>query len=257
MLMSCDYGKSWLRHRANVPRITPLEAEVIRRLYSTESFSRLSKGTDQAADPELPDCMIAPLSLPPLKDVHNGDEAFVTIVSGVSQSGAMLVMRMLMAGGMEALVDEHDTSKADPAELCLDYAKVHALFEANDWLDEARGKVVLVTPSLIPALPQAYHYRVVMALQDTGQAIGWHVHDVGHLGQEDAPDHDDLASENLRQLRSAGDALDAHEVPVLFLSEEDVKLHPSRHADRLTSFLDVELDLRAMAGVVGADRNGA
>jgi len=252
--MSYAEGETWAGVRVEDRKITPVEAEVIRRLFASHPTANLSAGFDPETCPHLPECLIAPLALAPLQDIDQGDDDFATIVTGLPQSATVLLMAMLAAGGLAAVTDEQAAARKLTASHSHEHAEAKSLLEANDWLDEARGKALTVTLSLLPALPQACRYRVLMMLPDPTEVTAAHARRSVQFSEDKVSDYDILLAKNLQQLRSIGDVLDAHEIPLLFLSYADVTCDPLGAAHRIASFLELDLDISAMAGVVDLNR---
>ncbi|MCI5151425.1 MAG: sulfotransferase family protein [Candidatus Electrothrix sp. MAN1_4] len=86
----------------------------------------------------------------------------IYIVSGLPRSGTSMMMKMLVAGGMEPVKDDLRKADEDNPKGYYEFERVKKLNEGDTaWLDEARGKVVKVISALLPHLPETYEYRII------------------------------------------------------------------------------------------------
>jgi hypothetical protein len=87
---------------------------------------------------------------------------FISIVSGLPRSGTSLMMSMLAAGGLEVLTDQLRTPDDDNPVGYFELEDVKKLINGeHSWLAESNGKAVKVISTLLPYLPDGYHYRIV------------------------------------------------------------------------------------------------
>jgi hypothetical protein len=87
---------------------------------------------------------------------------YVTVVAGLPRSGTSMMMRMLEAGGIPALVDDHRPSDHHNPAGYYEFQRVKRLPADTDWLDEAIGKAVKIVYLLLYKLPTGYDYRVIL-----------------------------------------------------------------------------------------------
>lgn len=86
----------------------------------------------------------------------------VIIVSGLPRSGTSMMMKMLVAGGLEPVIDNIRTADTDNPEGYFEFERVKALDKGDkSWVAEARGKVVKVISALLQHLPPEHHYKVI------------------------------------------------------------------------------------------------
>ena len=87
---------------------------------------------------------------------------FIPIVSGLPRSGTSLMMNMLAAGGLEVLTDQLRTPDDDNPVGYFELEDVKKLIKGeNSWLARSNGKAVKVISTLLPYLPEGYHYRII------------------------------------------------------------------------------------------------
>ena len=90
------------------------------------------------------------------------DPAFIPIVSGLPRSGTSLMMSMLAAGGLEVITDHLRIPDDDNPVGYFELEQVKKLIQGEHaWLARANGKVVKVISTLLPYLPDGYHYRII------------------------------------------------------------------------------------------------
>jgi hypothetical protein len=87
---------------------------------------------------------------------------FIPIVSGLPRSGTSLMMSMLAAGGLEVLTDHLRAPDDDNPVGYFELEEVKKLIKGeNSWLARSNGKAVKVISTLLPYLPNGYHYRII------------------------------------------------------------------------------------------------
>lgn len=96
---------------------------------------------------------------------------FVTLVSGVPRSGTSLMMRMLVAGGMRPLVDEHRPADVDNPGGYFEYEPVKKTREDASWVENAHGLVVKLVHVLVKHLPRDREYRVVLMRRNLREVL--------------------------------------------------------------------------------------
>ena len=89
-------------------------------------------------------------------------EPFIPIVSGLPRSGTSLMMSMLAAGGLEVMTDRLRVADDDNPVGYFELEDVKKLIRGeHSWLAQSNGKVVKVISTLLPYLPDEYHYRII------------------------------------------------------------------------------------------------
>jgi len=91
-----------------------------------------------------------------------GNQPFIPIVSGLPRSGTSLMMSMLAVGGLEVLTDHLRTPDDDNPVGYFELEDVKKLLAGeHSWLARSNGKAVKVISTLLPYLPNGYHYRII------------------------------------------------------------------------------------------------
>ena len=87
---------------------------------------------------------------------------FIPVVSGLPRSGTSLMMSMLAAGGLEVMTDHLRAPDDDNPVGYFELEEVKKLLKGErSWLAKANGKAVKVISTLLPYLPDGYHYRII------------------------------------------------------------------------------------------------
>jgi hypothetical protein len=176
---------------------------------------------------------------------------FVTVVSGVPRSGTSLLMQMLAAGGLDPLQDGVRPADADNPRGYFEYAPVKRLPESGGWVSAARGRAVKVVHALVPLLPEATPYRVVLVRRAWDEVLASQAVMLARTGRTS----DDLPPDRLVAVFEAQlEALLAWArrvgAPVLEVSFAEVLMDPGGAAAALDVFLGGGLDRDEMSGAV-------
>jgi hypothetical protein len=90
------------------------------------------------------------------------DRPFIPIVSGLPRSGTSLMMSMLAAGGLDVMTDQLRIADDDNPVGYFELEDVKKLIKGEHaWLASSNGKAVKVISTLLPYLPDGYHYRII------------------------------------------------------------------------------------------------
>jgi hypothetical protein len=176
----------------------------------------------------------------------------ITVVTGVPRSGTSLLMQMLVAGGLDALTD--GVREPDPHNP-RGYYELEAVKSTRrdaSWVRDAPGHVVKVIHALVPALPDAYAYRVLLVERDLREVIR------SQEAMLEGEVRDALPAARLAQIFEAqlGELRawsQQHRVPLHELRHADLLRAPEAAARSIADFLNRELDVAAMAQAVVPD----
>ena len=157
----------------------------------------------------------------------------ITVVSGVPRSGASLMMQMLAAGGMPLLADSQRAPDEDNPRGYFEWERIKRLSQQPDCLAEAEGKAVKITSPLLWALPPNRTYRVVFMRRPLTEVLRSQTAMIAAL------------EAHLRQV-SAWLERQPH-IQVCWVDYHRVLEYPRGEAERIQGFLEVPLDIEAMA----------
>ena len=87
------------------------------------------------------------------------DKERIIIVSGLPRSGTSMMMKMLVAGGLEALTDNIRSADEDNPRGYFELEKVKELDKDKSWLNDAGGRVIKVISALLKHLPRTIATR--------------------------------------------------------------------------------------------------
>ena len=96
---------------------------------------------------------------------------FVTVVSGAPRSGTSLMMQMLGAGGLELVTDDVRRADRDNPRGYFELEAARRLPQDAAWLERAVGRAVKVVHVLVPRLPDALAYRVLLMRRDWREVL--------------------------------------------------------------------------------------
>jgi hypothetical protein len=176
----------------------------------------------------------------------------ITVVSGIPRSGTSLMMQMLSAGGMEVLTDGQRTPDPNNPRGYYEFELVKSLARNPEVIAEAEGKVVKVISSLLTSLPRNFEYRVIFMRRPLEEIVASQDRMLGRLGKTvPTIKIDSVIGAFERHLQQIRDWLPRQSnISVLYLDYAVVIEDVTREASKIASFLDRELDIRAMTAQV-------
>lgn len=181
-------------------------------------------------------------------------EGFVTIVAGLPRSGTSMLMQMVQAGGVPAMTDHERPADVDNPKGYLEYAPAKRLHLDASWLGEARGKVLKVVAQLLPHLSPNHSYRILLIQRDLNEVLASQKVMLDRIAEGNAPRSPEaLRKEYSRQMRRLRRWLERQpNVQALLLSYHEVLRSPAQAVQSIARFLELPLDVAAMAQAVDA-----
>jgi hypothetical protein len=173
----------------------------------------------------------------------------IIVVSGVPRSGTSLMMQMLDAGGVPMLTDGLREADEDNPRGYHEWEPAKCLPREPGRICEAEGKAVKVISSLLGALPYDHNYRVIFMRRPLTEVLASQAEMIRRRGTVGAP----LAAAALTT------ALEAHLkhvtawlstrslIEVCWVDYHRLLEEPLAEAERVSGFLQLRLDTRAMA----------
>lgn len=182
----------------------------------------------------------------------DGGKAFVTIVSGAPRSGTSLLMQMLAAGGAPILSDGVRAADADNPRGYLEFESVKRTKQDPSWLALAVGKAVKMVYRLLKDLPAGYEYRVIFLERNLDEVLRSQAKMLARHGEPPSADEQlrlrALFEKELTECRAWLErAPGFRQLVVPFGGLIDA---PLEQAQRVSSFLEWDLNLAAMAKAV-------
>ena len=183
----------------------------------------------------------------------------IYIVSGLPCSGLSLVVDMLQAGGMSVFVDHPDDPEDEFFKRSLDGNSIEYLARFPKDVRKAEGKVVKLYSMYLYNLPPEMAFRVLYINRDLQEIV-----DAGHALSLENPHAMHLRLAQKAYLlgahrRRVKDWMAEREgIEFLNLHYADLVTGPFLQSLKIRNFLDRELDIEAMSGIVRARaQNGA
>jgi hypothetical protein len=173
---------------------------------------------------------------------------FVTVVTGVPRSGTSLLMQALAAGGLPLLADAARPPDADNPRGYFEWEPAKRLPRESDWLERALGRAVKVPHRLVPALPEGFAYRVLVARRAWSEVIASQDAMLARRGAEPpviAPER--LAAVFEGQLREVEAFAATRAAPLLSVEYARLVAEPEAACAEISAFLGGGLDVAAMA----------
>jgi hypothetical protein len=176
----------------------------------------------------------------------------IIVVSGLPRSGTSMMMHMLAAGGMETVTDQLRQADEDNPKGYFEFEKVKSLTENASWMGIACGKAIKIIASLLPYLPSAYTYKVILMERKMQEVLASQQIMLQNRGADTSGPDDETMGALLAQNLSDAKAWLRQQVhiDVLMVHHADAMADPLACAQRVRQFVDQPLDVHAMAAVV-------
>ena len=178
----------------------------------------------------------------------------ITIVSGLPRSGTSMMMKMLEAGGLEALTDNIRTADEDNPKGYFEFERVKQIENDKAWLEDARGRVVKLISALLKHLPPSYNYKVIFMRRAMPEILASQRQMLIRRGEPaDAVPDDKMAAMFEKHVAQVESWLAAQpNIQTMYVSYNEVMKDPRSHAELVNNFLGNTLKVDAMVGVADA-----
>jgi hypothetical protein len=176
----------------------------------------------------------------------------ITIVSGLPRSGTSMMMRMLDAGGMEALTDEIRKADEDNPKGYYEFERVKQIKEDTGWLPDAQGKVVKMISALLVHLPRTHTYRVIFMRRRMEEILASQQEMLRRRGKPADPSGDGHMERLYeKHLQQTGEWMTREpNLEFIYVEYNRIVTHPAEEVGRVNTFLGNGLDTAAMLSVV-------
>ena len=176
----------------------------------------------------------------------------ITIVSGLPRSGTSMMMKMLEAGGVQALTDNIRTADEDNPKGYYEFEKVKQIEHDQSWLPDARGKAVKMISALLKHLPPNYTYKVIFIRRKMEEILASQNQML--VRRKEAADavSDAKMAELFRMHLQQVTTWIAKQpnFDVIYVSYNEILASPVEQASKINQFLDHALDTESMVGVI-------
>ena len=178
---------------------------------------------------------------------------FIPIVSGLPRSGTSLMMSMLAAGGLAVMTDHLRIADDDNPVGYFELEDVKKLINGeHSWLAQSNGKAVKVISTLLPYLPDGYHYRIIFMRRPMEEVLASQRKMLINRGENPDKVSDDQMAEmfkgNLQQSeRWMNSQSHATRIDINY---RQLVTHPRPLVAEINTFLGGGLDEDKMLGVI-------
>lgn len=177
----------------------------------------------------------------------------IVVVSGLPRSGTSMAMKMLEAGGVEAVTDGARTADEDNPKGYYEDDRVLELAKDVDksWLRDSRGRAVKIISYLLRHLPSNNNYKVVFMRREISEVLASQSKMLTRRGEEQGADDGSMREFFETDLWKANYHLKrATHMQALDLHYRRVLAEPVAEARRMAEFLGLDMDIEAMASIV-------
>ncbi|MFO0754741.1 MAG: sulfotransferase domain-containing protein [Thermodesulfovibrionales bacterium] len=177
----------------------------------------------------------------------------VGVVSGLPRSGTSLMMRLLEAGGLEAVTDMLRQADEDNPNGYYELERVKRVREDREWFSQAGGKVVKIVSLLLYELPPDLEYRIVFMKRSLDEICASQRVMLERMGEPSGSGEEEMGALYASHLREV-EAWLAHQknMEVLYVHYDDLVGSPDRNAEELNRFFGGRLSVDRMKGIVDA-----
>ena len=174
------------------------------------------------------------------------------IVSGLPRSGTSMVMKMVEAGGIEALTDGVREADVDNPMGYYEFERVKRLPGDTEWLEDARGKVVKVLAELVKELPEDHTYRIIFIERNMAEILASQKKMLIRRGEDPDEVPDELMAGVFgKYLEVLKDWIgERSNVEVLYVRYNDIMENPKDCCRRINGFVGGILDENRMMAAV-------
>ncbi|MDZ4658613.1 MAG: sulfotransferase [Bythopirellula sp.] len=174
----------------------------------------------------------------------------IVIVSGLPRSGTSLMMQMLHHGDLAAVTDRERVADEDNPAGYFEFEPVKKMKQDTTWLADARGKAVKVISQLLFDLPATEHYAILFIERDLAEVLASQDKMLARSGRKGAS-HAMMRSAFEKHLAKLDGWLQTQpHIRLLRLNYPEVIAQPLAQAERIKSFLGLDLDPEKMAAAV-------
>ena len=180
------------------------------------------------------------------------DRGSITIVSGLPRSGTSMMMKMLLAGGMEVLTDNVRAADDDNPQGYFEFEKVKKLESESAWLEDTGGKAVKIVSAFLKHLPPHYNYKIIFIRRKIDEVLASQKQMLIRRGEPTDRVSDEKMSETFRRhLKDIELWLAAQSnITTLSINYNEAIDNPLPTIRMVNDFLKADLDIEAMVSVV-------
>jgi len=162
-----------------------------------------------------------------------------------------MMMKMLIAGGMEALTDNLRTADEDNPKGYFEFEKVKKLEKESSWLQDASGKAVKVISAFLKHLPLDYNYKIIFMRRKIEEILASQKQMLIRRGEPiEGVSNEKMAGIFQRHLKDIELWLTTQpNIRILYINYNEAIENPVSSIFMVNRFLGAELDIEAMVSV--------
>jgi hypothetical protein len=175
----------------------------------------------------------------------------VIIVSGLPRSGTSMMMKMLVEGGLSAVVDSVREADEDNPNGYFEIELSKSLKDGDKkWLYDAQGKVVKVISYLIEFLPDDLSYDIIFMERGISEILASQQKMLKRRNEKATLSDAEMEAQFREHLRAVKYwATRKPNMRILFVKYSEMVQHPESLCASIVDFLGIPLDLKAMQSV--------
>jgi hypothetical protein len=175
----------------------------------------------------------------------------VVVVSGLPRSGTSMMMKMIVEGGLQPVMDGLRQADKDNPNGYFELEAVKEMAKGNPtWMDGAGGKVVKVISSLLEYLPPQHTYKIIFMEREMSEVLASQQkmlanrHEASTVADEELRQqfHDHLRTVKAWLVRQPN-------IEVLYINFETILADPESFCAGVADFIGLPLNVENMLSV--------
>jgi predicted ATPase len=175
----------------------------------------------------------------------------IVVVSGLPRSGTSMMMKMLSEGGLATVVDNLREADEDNPNGYFEIEDVKALKDGqNQWIYDARGKVVKVISYLLEFLPKDLTFDVIFMDREINEVLASQKKMLARRNEVSAISDEDMEKQYREHLKAVKYWLPRQpNMRVLYVKYNEMVNSPETLVPNIIKFLELPLNADAMKAV--------
>lgn len=158
------------------------------------------------------------------------------------------MMQMLAAGGMPLLTDQARRPDTDNPRGYCEWEPAKLLPKQPNRIDEAEGKAVKVISQLLLSVPRGRNYKLIFMERPLAEVLASQDEMLKRRGSTELVDHALLSEAFRNHMRQIVAWLEHREdIPICRMGYRKVLSNPTGSAETVRDFLELDLNVEAMA----------
>jgi len=163
-----------------------------------------------------------------------------------------MMMKMIEAGGIQALTDNIRTADEDNPKGYYEFEKVKQIEHDQSWLPDARGRAVKMISALLKHLPPNYTYKIIFIRRKMEEILASQ-NQMLTRRQEATDAVSDAKMAGLFRMHLQQVTAWIAKQPncdVIYVSYNEILENPVEQVRAINQFLDHTLDTESMVGII-------